>query len=60
MKPIQAIILQLVLASDKSKEVSERLFFCLCPAKIDRREILKNTGARSVFDLFRMNNISHA
>jgi FixJ family two-component response regulator len=53
-------ILQMVLAGAKSEEIAERLYISLNTVNTHRRKILKKTGARSVFDLFRMNNISHA
>ena len=53
-------ILQMVLSGAKSEEIAELLYISLNTVNTHRRNILKKTGARSVCDLFRMNNIAHA
>lgn len=52
-------ILTLVLSGATSEEIAERLFISVNTVNTHRRNILKKTRAKSVFDLFRMNNISH-
>jgi len=53
-------ILKLVLSGSTSEFIAEHLFISINTVNTHRRNILKKTGANSVLDLFRMNNISNA
>jgi len=52
-------ILQFVLEGKSSGEIAGILFISINTVHTHRRNILKKTGARSVLDLFRIENDSH-
>jgi len=55
----EAQVLKYVLEGKNSQEIADLLFISVNTVHTHQRNILKKSGAGSIIDLFRMNNIGH-